>query len=336
VQENLRDPSVRPERAWRDALTREEMQELLRTNNWRGGLSILLDWGLVFGSMALVVAWPNLLTVALALLVIGARQLGFAVMMHEAAHGTLFANRKLNDWAGNWLCAFPIWTDLRPYRAYHLQHHAKNWTADDPDLNLAVKHPVTPASMRRKLWRDVSGQVGWKRVKAVLRRDLSGTGFSKERRDTEVSFGKTAAAGSTGWENLRGVVISNAVLLLLLTAIGHPALYLLWVVAWFTTNSLVTRLRAIAEHNMVPDRSDELRNTRTMLASWWERLLIAPNRVNYHLEHHLLMTVPFYNLPRMHRMLQDRGALDGALVERDYLKLLIRAGSKPAEAAATA
>jgi len=327
AEQTLRERSARPARAWRDALSREEIQQLLRTNNWRAWLSIGLDWGLVFGAMAMVAAWPNLLTVLLALLVIGARQLGFAVMMHEAAHGTLFKSRKLNDWVGNWLCAYPIWADLQPYRPYHLQHHAKNYTAEDPDLDLATKHPVSAASMRRKLWRDLSGQVGWKRVKAVLRRDLSGTGFFKSRRDTEVSFGKTAAAGSSGWDNLRGVVLTNLALLLLLTAFGHPALYLLWVAAWLTTNSLVTRLRSIAEHNMVPDPRDELRNTRTMLASCWERLLVAPNRVNYHLEHHLLMTVPFYNLPRLHRMLHERGALDGALVEQGYWKLLRQAGS---------
>jgi fatty acid desaturase len=41
------------------------------------------------------------------------------------------------------------------------------------------------------------------------------------------------------------------------------------------------------------------------------------------------MTVPFYNLPRMHELLRDRGTLEGALVESSYLQLLIRAGSKP-------
>ena len=57
-------------------------------------------------------------------------------------------------------------------------------------------------------------------------------------------------------------------------------------------------LVSIAEHGMVPDVSDPLRNTRTTLASWWERIVIAPNRVNFHLEHHLMMTVPHHNLPR--------------------------------------
>jgi fatty acid desaturase len=112
--------------------------------------------------------------------------------------------------------------------------------------------------------------------------------------------------------------------------VGRPELYLLWVVAWFTTNSLVTRIRSIAEHNMVPDRDDEMRNTRTTQASWWERLFIAPNRVNYHLEHHLLMTVPFYNLPRMHRLLAERGALEGALVDPGYVGVLRQACSKAA------
>ena len=45
------------------------------------------------------------------------------------------------------------------------------------------------------------------------------------------------------------------------------------------------------------------------LARRLERLLVAPNYVNYHLEHHLVMTVPHYHLPRMHRMLRERGVL---------------------------
>ena len=67
-------------------------------------------------------------------------------------------------------------------------------------------------------------------------------------------------------------------------------------------------------------------NTRTVLPSWWERLLIAPNRVGFHLEHHLLMTVPHYHLPRMNRMLRQRGVLDDACVERSYWSVLRRAG----------
>jgi fatty acid desaturase len=281
--------------------------------------------------VALSPGWAWIASVPLALLVIGTRQLGLAVVLHDAAHHAVFRSEKLNDWVGNWLAAYPIWADIKPYRHYHLQHHAKNWTKDDPDLDLAIKYPVTRESMQRKVWRDLSGQVGWKRVKAIWKRDVGGR-QGKTGRGTHVSFGKTADTGMPGWHNLRGVVITNALLLGLLWAVGHPALYLLWVAAWMTTYSLVVRLRSIAEHSMSPDPTDPLRNTRTTRASWWERLLIAPNHVNYHLEHHLLMTVPGYHLPRMHRLLRDRGALSGALISDSYLEVLRQAASKPAQA----
>lgn len=304
--------------AWRQALSRDDIDALLEMRDWKSWRSIAVNWALVAASFVLVARWPNPITVLVAIFVIGARQLGFAVLMHEAAHRTLLRNRRLNDWAGNWLCAYPVWGDLYPYRPYHLQHHAKTWTADDPDLALANPFPITRASLRRKVWRDLSGKTGWKRLRATLKRDL-GRSRGRVRRNFDA-----------GLEALHGVAITNGILLALLVAAGHPALYLLWIAAWLTSYSLVMRVRSIAEHAMIPDPESDVGNTRTTLARWWERLLIAPNYVNYHLEHHLLMTVPHYNLPRMHRLLRDRGALGDACVTRGYPGVLALAASQAA------
>jgi len=308
----------RPAPAWRQVLSRDDIDALLEMRDWKSWRSIAVNWALVAASFVLVARWPNPITVLVAVFVIGARQLGFAVLMHEAAHRTLFRNRRLNDWAGNWLCAYPVWGDLYPYRPYHLQHHAKTWTADDPDLELANPFPITRASLRRKVWRDLSGKTGWKRFRATLKRDL-GSSRGRVRRNFDA-----------GLEALHGVAITNGILLALLVAAGHPALYLLWIAAWLTSYSLVMRVRSIAEHAMIPDPESDVGNTRTTLARWWERLLIAPNYVNYHLEHHLLMTVPHYNLPRMHRLLRDRGVLGDACVTHGYPAVLALAASRAA------
>jgi len=305
-----------PER-WREAIGREELAELLRISDLRAALTLGVNWGIVFAAFWLVHAWPNPFTVLLALFLIGGRQLGMAVVMHEAAHFTLFSNRRLNDWAGNWLAAYPVWGDTRPYRAYHLQHHARTGTDADPDLGLAAPFPITRASLWRKVWRDLSGQTGWKRARATLRRDLG------------QSRGKVQRARG-GWEQLRGVVVSNLVLATIVGLLFHPLVYLLWPLAWLTTYSLVMRIRAIAEHGMIPDRLDPVRNTRTTLISPLERLFIAPNHVNYHLEHHLLMTVPHYRLPALHRRLRERGALAEECLTRGYLEVLRLAASRPA------
>jgi fatty acid desaturase len=299
------------------ALGADERRELHRTNALRSWLSFAVNWSLVAAAFALVAWAPSVATVVVALFVIGARQLGCAILMHEAAHRSLFRSRALNDWAGNWLAAYPVWLDVAPYRSYHLQHHKHTWTALDPDLSLAQPFPVTPRSFARKLWRDLSGQTGWKRAVATYKRDL-GKSRGKVKRDR------------SGWLALRGVVLTNGVLLGVLAALGRPELYLLWVAAWLTTFSLVMRIRSIAEHAMIDDPADPLGNTRTTLASWWERLLLAPNRVNYHLEHHLMMAVPHYNLPRMHRLLAARGVLKDACIARGYLDVIRRAVSSSA------
>jgi fatty acid desaturase len=87
------------------------------------------------------------------------------------------------------------------------------------------------------------------------------------------------------------------------------------------------RIRAIAEHSMISDPTDPLANTRTTLANWLERIFLAPNRVNYHLEHHLFMGMPLYSLPKLHRLLRERGVLDSACVVKGYAAVLRKAGS---------
>lgn len=310
---------------WRRLLTFEERKVLLAIDPWRSAWTVAVNWLVTFAAMALVAYWPNVLTVVAALFIIGARQLGMAIVMHEAAHRTLFKQRWLNDFVGNWLAAYPVWTDLGPYRAYHLKHHAHTWTAQDPDIGLALPFPITPESFRRKVWRDLSGQTGVKQAILVLNRDL-GRGGKRNQRNQDMGLSGGARA-DVGWHKVAPVALTNVVLLALLTAVGHPALYLLWVGAWLTTYRLLTRIRAIAEHSMASDPADQMRNTRTTIASWWERLLIAPNRVNFHLEHHLMMTVPHHNLPRLHRLLRERGALEGANVVHGYREVLRQATS---------
>jgi len=302
--------------AWREALGAEVIRELQTMRDWRSILSLALNWGIVFGAFGLVAAWPNPLTILLAIFLIGGRQLGLAVFMHDAGHYALFRNPKVNDFVGNWFAAYPIWGDLFPYRPYHLRHHAHTWTEKDPDRSLASPFPISSKSLRRKVWRDLSGQTGWKRAVATWRRDL------------ERSHGKVQRTDGGGIRRLKGVVVTNAVLFGILFAAGAPFLYLLWVVAWLTSYSLAMRIRAIAEHSMPKSLENEFGNTRTTLASWWERLFLAPNRVNFHLEHHLLMRVPHYNLPRMHVLLRENGVLADALVSQGYSKVLAQASSK--------
>ena len=50
--------------------------------------------------------------------------------------------------------------------------------------------------------------------------------------------------------------------------------------------------------------------------------------MNYHLEHHLLPTVPHYRLKRLHELLWERGAGAQATYAKGYLEVLRLASSR--------
>ena len=304
-------------KSWLEQFSTEEIRELRELRAHRAWLTLFVNYGLIAASMAMVAYEPNVFTVVLALFLIGARQLGFAVVMHESSHYTLFRNRSLNDFVGNWLAAYPVYLSGDMYRAHHLEHHSKTWTEADPDLPLATAFPVSKSSMARKVMRDLFGVTGLKQ--------LIGTTYLvfKSARGEEVDAGTLPMRLSRGpaLRMLFGTLLTNLLLFVILWALGHPMLYLLWFGAWMTSYNLVARIRSIAELAVVPDPTDPIGQTSTVLAGWLERLFIAPNGVQYHLEHHLLMTVPHYNLPKFHRALSERGLLENACIADNYAQV---------------
>jgi fatty acid desaturase len=266
-----------------DLLTLSELRALRRISGLRGAGLVLHAWSVVAGMMALYIAWPSWLTLVAGIVVIGGRQLGLAVLMHEAAHWLLFRGQKPNVRAGGWLCAWPLGEDLKSYRRRHHLHHRHARQADDPDLALAPTRPITPAAFWLAAVRDLTGLTALARV-------------ARWR------------PGRAGAPLPAGPLAANALLFALLAALGHGSVYfLLWLLPLATWYQLGRRLRDLAEHGLVADDADPLRNARTTAAGPLARALLSPYWVNHHIEHHLLVFVPCWRLREAHRLLLAKG-----------------------------
>ncbi len=304
----------------RDLMTASELEEVRTRSTWKGFALVAHAWALIVASIALVAIWPNPLTFLLAVAIIGSRQLGLAILMHDGAHGSLLKGERLNLWVSQWLCAFPVFAETRAYRRYHLQHHARTQQHDDPDLVLSAPFPITAPSYRRKFFRDILGRTGYAQRKAQV---LNATGDASWPLAKRVKFFA---------EKLGPQIVVNALLFAGMAIAGVWWAYpLLWLLPLMTWMMVVTRIRNIAEHAVVPDSDDPLRNTRTTKAGLLERLFLAPYYVNYHLEHHLLFYVPCYNLPRVHEILSKGVYANRMEVQPDYRTVLRMATAKPRE-----
>src|SRR5579872_3847298 len=302
--------------------SREEWSRLNSRSSLRALGLVAHAWTTIAGAIALVVIWPHPLTWLIAVMVVGTRQLGLAILMHEAAHGGLHANKTVNDWVGQWLCAVPVGADLFSYRAYHLQHHKFTQQPEDPDLSLSAPFPITRESYTRKAIRDLTGQTF---VKQRLPLFLSL--FRRGKAAEEVSHESFVSSGA---DKMARFLAVNSVMFALFWLAGAGDWYWgVWVFAMATWLPLVTRIRNIAEHACTSTGEDPFTHARTTHAGPLERLLIAPYWVNYHAEHHLFMYLPCYRLPETHRLLIEKGLIKRMEVRPGYLDVMRLATSSP-------
>ena len=298
-----------------EVISKEQYEEIKEKQDWRNVLSISSNWLQMSAAMALFFFYPNVVTFLVALVIIGSRQFALAVLAHDAAHNLLFANNKVNDWAGQWFCAYPIFQDNRVYRPYHLKHHRHTETDDDPDLVLSSPFPITKRSFIRKVFRDLTGITGVKRYWGSL--------SSIFRTKGDNVFNKISKTSN----KLHGFLISNLIIFILISTTMHWSLFLLlWWLPSFTYYSLIIRIRNISEHAVTPGNND-FDNTRTTKSTVLTRFLMVPHNVNYHLEHHLFTRCPWYNLPNAHSMMIENGYEDKMCLETSYKNVLLKAVS---------
>lgn len=282
-----------------EILSPEERREIIAKSDLRAWWMTFVNLAMIAGAFAMAVIWPNPFTIILGILILGGRQLGLGVINHECAHHAFFTSKWMNDFVGHWVSGGPINSSVYSYRAYHLKHHKYAGTADDPDLILVKGYPASPASMRRKLTRDLTGRTGIRDTIQMVR--------------------------NMSWPKSAPFIVSHVVLFGALAAVGAWWAYAMWWAARWFVYPFIVRVRLMGEHGVAINRlSDDPReNTSTTLINPLERIFVGPNYVNYHLEHHFIASVPCYNLRKFHNLLKERGFYEGyACTTNGYLNVI--------------
>jgi fatty acid desaturase len=273
--------------------------ELRRIPSLLNAWSVLWCYGQNILILAAAVHINHIATWLIAFLLMGRMHAQFASLMHEAAHRLLFKHRGANDWVGNWLLGFPVITSTPAYRRVHMAHHREEFGPDEPDIPLYANYPITAASFRRKLLRDITGQTGIKLFRNQLR------GF----RSPDVRVRRTLLKMTL----VQGIVIAA------FYAAGHPWLYLtMFVLPYFTLWRVINRLRSIAEHGGLRADDDRRIATHSVAQHPIARFYLVPYNIGFHLAHHVDAGVPFRHLPKYHALLRKSQYVDDSYEYPSY------------------
>jgi fatty acid desaturase len=239
----------------------------------------------------------------LAVAMIASRQHALMVLTHEGIHKRLARSVWVNDWLARLTMAFPVFTSLAKWRFIHLYHHQYTHTAADPDRAIYARYPLNSRKFRRLVLRDLCGL----NVIATLKYFIDVPCVAREfnRR----FLGEDRVAQYRKLSDMRAfwmfwiVVIGGGVLWggtqFATELLGY------WLLPYCTVTQIFFRIRGAIEHGNVPDPGNPYQQTRTYFLHPVLAFFFSPKRVNYHLEHHLYPSVPFYNLLQLHVVLRQ-------------------------------
>ena len=206
---------------------------------------------------------------------------------HENGHGTAFRTKWANDVVYN-IASFMLLREPTLWRWSHFRHHSDTiivgrdaeigfprptprWKVIVAYLNL-IKGP-------QMVWVTAQHAVG--RIDGTTRELVPEEDFRRVKWEARAFIAVLVAV--VAWAVASGSIVP-------LLFVGLPSFYGAWLAVFF----------GITQHaGLREDVLDHRLNTRTVYINPVFRFLYL--NMNYHVEHHLFPTVPYYNLPALHR-----------------------------------
>ncbi|AKZ28864.1 fatty acid desaturase (plasmid) [Ralstonia solanacearum] len=228
-------------------------------------------------------------------IVLGAMLGGLNLVGHECVHSSFSGSRWLNRLAGSLFMATNF-LNFTLHRGYHLKHHAHTMQEGDTQEEIGLYGYRSRAEY-------LKGLLSWSTI-------FNSFFYNEWKYSVLAFFGRRTAFFNTKTSDLAAVKTDFIVMLLWCAAVATftwnaPEIavktFLVPVCVFFP---LILYLISLPEHYKVDAGGNALENTRTVRSSWLVRQIFW--NINYHTAHHAFPYVPFYNLPKAHKLLEKQ------------------------------
>jgi len=261
----------------------------LISNVYRRTLSALFrEWLIIIAVITIALYLDRISLYIVAGFILSTRQHALLILFHDAVHGLVAKNKRLNDLVINAMVGVPLLIPVHIYRAIHISHHKHIGTPKDPErLLLYWGQPwnYTPLHTRGLL--------------VQLLGDVSGF-------NSLISLSRYVKVGMTErkFEQYKTPIYLESLLIFAAFFLAIMASYyvwphkttnilLLWFLSYLTFTQLLQKIRSFTEHTL-QEKNDYTNNWHPGMLG---QLVIWPYNINYHREHHADTNVPWDQLP---------------------------------------
>lgn len=290
----------------------KDLRYFSNINELKSVTNITLEWIGIFGTIFLCEIYSFWLLYFLSIIWIGARMHALGILGHDGTHYLLFKHKKINDWTTKLLLFWPLHISLKQYRKIHFAHHKYLKTDQDPEnANLLGYEEFTFPKTKKSLY--------WILVKDILGinflyyqyKSLKIKGLQNYLKQYIYSF----------FNNLIQSIYYIAIFSMLILTSHLGDFFWYWLVPMHTWLAFCTRLRVIGEHEALPQNA--LEETRNLVASPLEKMLLVPHDHAMHLTHHLYPSIPTYRLKKCHQnLLKSKIYENNAHITYGYIQLI--------------
>ena len=277
-------------------LPKEDIKALSKLKPIYSYFAIIGDWLLIICAVILSELFWLPLFYPVTALFISARFHSLTILDHDAQHFIFQKNRQLADWVCDIFTAWPgllITTDS--YRKLkHLPHHRHIGTPDD--VHIMFLYDQSP--------KDWDFPMPARKLFCILCRKLvlapidtyTSLVLTSRLMLMEEQYSKLFA---------RWGLYTTAVAIIAMNGLWLEALLYWLIPVWGV--SVMAYLRTALEHCAVGGVRDISGNrTRTTITGLLGKAFFVSHNLNYHYEHHCHPSVPWYNLPQLHRLMIEK------------------------------
>ena len=249
-----------------------KIEKFYKKQDWKSALALTTDFLFIFLLASIHTHYSSWLIYILVLFLIGFKQFSLGeCLVHEACHGLLFSNKRINHFFGK-LLSILFFIPYKTYCKDHALHHKYLLTDKDPTLKDFTVYKLD--GFHKKI-------SAWEGIKIWFVRPLLGFTFYYVYLNKDIH----------DREQLKNILIWTFILISFYFIGQLDFLFLYWLFPQFYVLSMCLYWSEIEDHFNVQSGP-----TRTN-TSFWENLLLTHNN-GFHEMHHKYPDIPWYHLKK--------------------------------------